>query len=93
MGESTTAPTDLSAEAALTVKLKELVDQRGLSQIEVSEITAMNQPKVSQVRRYKLQYISLERLIQALVSLDQHIEIVVRPARRVHSAGIKVNLV
>jgi hypothetical protein len=44
-------------------------------------ITGMTQPKVSQVRRYKLQNISLERLMQALVSLDQHVEIVVQPAR------------
>jgi predicted XRE-type DNA-binding protein len=50
----------------------------------------MTQPKVSQIRRYKLQNISLERLMQALVSLDQHIEVVVRPARHVHEAGIKV---
>ena len=50
----------------------------------------MTQPKVSQVRRYKLQNISLERLMQALVSLDQRVEIVVRPARRAHAAGITV---
>jgi predicted XRE-type DNA-binding protein len=50
----------------------------------------MTQPKVSQVRRYKLQNISLERLMQALVSLDQQVEIVVRPARRSRAAGITV---
>ena len=31
-----------------------------------------------------------ERLMQALVSLDQQVEIVVRPARRAHGAGITV---
>jgi len=50
----------------------------------------MTQPKVSQVRRYKLQNISLERLMQALVSLDQRVEVVVQPARRTHSACITV---
>lgn len=50
----------------------------------------MTQPKVSQVRRYKLQNISLECLMQALVSLDQHVEIVVRPAHGTHAAGIRV---
>jgi hypothetical protein len=35
------------------------------------------QSKASQVRRYKLLNVSLERLMQALVSLDQHVEIVV----------------
>ena len=61
-----------------------------LSQTEVAAMTGMTQPKVSQVRRYKLQNISLERLMQALVSLDQRVEIVVRPARRERSAGITV---
>jgi len=81
---------ELSAKAVLAVKLNELIDQRGLSQTEAAHITGMTQPKVSQVRRYKLQNISLERMMQALVSLDQHIEIVVRPARRAQAAGITV---
>jgi predicted XRE-type DNA-binding protein len=81
---------ELTAKASLAVKFNELVDKRGLSQTEVAAITGMTQPKVSQVRRYKLQNISLERLMQALVSLDQSVEIVVRPARRAHAAGITV---
>ena len=81
---------ELSAKAVLAVKLNELIDKRGLSQTEAAGITGMTQPKVSQVRRYKLQNISLERLMQALVSLDQQVEIVVRPARRAQTAGITV---
>ena len=50
----------------------------------------MTQPKVSQVRRYKLQNISLERLMQALVSFDQRIEIIVQPAKRADAAAISV---
>lgn len=81
---------ELSAKAALAIKLNELIDRRGLSQTEAAHITGMTQPKISQVKRYKLQNISLERLMQALVSLDQQVEIVVRPARRSHTAGITV---
>ncbi|HFF3782325.1 TPA: helix-turn-helix domain-containing protein [Stenotrophomonas maltophilia] len=81
---------ELSAKAGLAVKLNELIDQRGLSQTETAAITGMTQPKVSQVRRYKLQNISLERLMQALVALDQRVEIVVQPARRADSACITV---
>lgn len=81
---------ELSAKAALALKFNELIDRRGLSQIEAAAITGMTQPKVSQVRRYKLQNISLERLMHALVSLGQHVEIVVQPARRSRSAGITV---
>ncbi len=81
---------ELSAKAALALKLNELIDQRDLSQTEAAHITGMTQPKVSQVRRYKLQNISLERLMQALVSLDQHVEIVVQPARHEYAPGITV---
>ena len=81
---------ELSAKAALALKLNELIDQRDLSQTEAAHITGMTQPKVSQVRRYKLQNISLERLMQALVALDQRVEIVVTPATRKHVAGITV---
>ncbi len=81
---------ELSAKAVLAVKLNELIEKRGLSQTQAAGITGMTQPKVSQVRQYKLQNISLERLMQALVSLDQQVEIVVRPARRAHGAGITV---
>lgn len=81
---------ELSAKSALAIKLNELIEMRGLSQVEAADITGMTQPKVSQVRRYKLQNISLERLMQALVSFDQHVEITVRPARRMHTRGISV---
>ena len=79
-----------SAKTRLAAKLNELIEKRGLNQTEVAEITGMTQPKVSQIRRYHLQNISLERLMQALVSLDQHVEIIVRPARRAHLAAITV---
>ena len=81
---------ELTAKAALALKLNTLIEARGLSQIEAAAITGMTQPKVSQVRRYKLQNISLERLMHALVSLDQRVEIVVQPARRTRAAGISV---
>jgi predicted XRE-type DNA-binding protein len=81
---------ELTAKAALAIKFNELVDKRGLNQMEAAAITGMTQSKVSQVRRYKLLNISLERLMQALVALDQHVEIIVRPARRTDPAGISV---
>jgi predicted XRE-type DNA-binding protein len=70
---SVTCPRD--SKAALAVTLNELIDQRGVTQIEAAHINGMTQPKVSQVRRYKLQSISLERLMRALVSLDRRVEI------------------
>lgn len=81
---------ELSAKAALALKLNQLIDKRGLNQTEAAAITGMTQPKVSQVRRYKLQNISLERMMRALVSLDQRIEIIVQVAHPTRTPGITV---
>jgi predicted XRE-type DNA-binding protein len=60
---------ELPAKTILAVKLNELIDKRGLSQTEAARLTGMTQPKVSQIRRYKLQNISLKRLMQALAAI------------------------
>ena len=73
---------ELSAKAMLALKLNQLLDQRQLSQSEAAELLGMPQPKISAIHRYKLQNISLERLMQAIVALGQHVEIVVTPASR-----------
>ena len=66
------------------------MDCRHLTQSDAAELLGMPQAKVSAIRNYKLRGISLERLMHALVALDQNVEIVVRPCRRRTSAGIKV---
>lgn len=81
---------ELSAKAILAVKLNKLIDARTLNQAAAAEILAMPQPKISAIRNYKLQGISLERLMHALTALGQHVEIVVTPSRRGAPAGIKV---
>ena len=48
---------ELSAKAALAVKLNDLIGRRGLSQAAAARITGMTQPKISQIKRYKLQNI------------------------------------
>lgn len=81
---------DLTARAQLAIKLNDLIDKRGLTQTAVAALTGMTQPKVSQIRHYKLRNISLERLMRALVSLDQHVEIRVRKTRQSDATGITV---
>lgn len=71
---------ELSARAILAAKLNKLIEQRKLSQADAAEILGMPQPKISAIRNYKLQGISLERLMQALTALGQKVEIVVSPS-------------
>jgi len=81
---------ELSAKAILALKLNQLIDAQALSQAQAGDILGMPQPKISAIRNYKLQGISLERLMHALTALGQHVEIVVTPSRRGAPAGIKV---
>ncbi len=81
---------ELSTKTILAVKFNDLVDARRLNQTEVATIIGMTQPKVSQIRHYKLRNISLERLMQALVALDQRVEITVRSANQSKPRGITI---
>lgn len=81
---------ELTAKTILAKRINDIVQRRGLTQVEVAALLGMPQPKISAIRNYKLRGISLERLMQALTALGQRIEIVVSPASRAASARIKV---
>ncbi|MGG2042601.1 helix-turn-helix transcriptional regulator [Burkholderia gladioli] len=81
---------DLATKTGLAAKLNFLIDKRGLTQTEAAHITGTTEQKVSQVRHYKRDHVSLERLVHALVSFNQQIEIVAQPARAEHAVCITV---
>jgi predicted XRE-type DNA-binding protein len=73
---------ELTAKSILAKKINDIAKKRGLTQLETARLLGMPQPKVSAIRNYKLAGISLERLMQALTTLGQHVEIVVRPSNK-----------
>ena len=79
-----------SAKATLASKLNELLDANGLSQNAAAQLLGMPQPKVSAIRNYKLRGISLERLMQALLALNQEVEIIVKPSSKAGGESIRV---
>jgi predicted XRE-type DNA-binding protein len=70
------------AKLRLAYALNQLLDRRGLSQVEASGVLGLSQPKVSALRRYKLNGFSVERLMNLLTALDQDIDIVIRQKPR-----------
>lgn len=72
--------------------VNELMARSEMTQRVAAERLGMPQPKVSAIRNYRLKGISLERLLEALVALDQSITITVRPRRRRHDNAIEVML-
>lgn len=81
---------ELSAKAVLAKKLNDILARRGLTQSRAAAVLGMPQPKISAIRNYKLRGISLERLMDALTALGQHVEIVVTPSSRKSPARIDV---
>ena len=73
---------ELTAKVILAKKINDIVERRGLIQSDAAKLLGMPQPKVSAIRNYKLRGISLERLMQALTALGQHVEIVVIPSTK-----------
>jgi predicted XRE-type DNA-binding protein len=75
------------AKLRLAYALNQLLDQRGLSQVDASVVLGLSQPKVSALRRYKLNGFSVERLMNLLTALDQDIDIVIRQKPRSRRAA------
>jgi predicted XRE-type DNA-binding protein len=81
---------ELSAKAMLAFKINRLLEAWSLNQTEAARLLEMPQPKVSAIRNYKLRGLSLERLMQALIALDQSVEIIVRQRRTLAQGRIAV---
>ena len=79
-----------SIRTTLASKLNQLIAARGLSQAEAGELLGMPQPKISAIHNLKLTGISVERLLEALAALDQHVDILIAPSSRAMPPGIHV---
>jgi predicted XRE-type DNA-binding protein len=81
-----------SPKHLLASQVNRLLDERKLSQLAAAERLSISQSKVSAIRNYKLHGISLGRLMQALVALDQRVTIVVRPRAATPKESVSVVL-
>lgn len=63
----------------LAFAINELLKSRRLKQREAAELLGIPQPKVSAIKNYRLDNISVERLMEFLTALDQDVEIRIRP--------------
>jgi predicted XRE-type DNA-binding protein len=83
-------PEELAARAVLAQRIREILAERKLTQVQAASVLGIDQPKVSALVRGKLGGFSLDRLFRFLNALDRDVEIVVRPARRAGKAGTRV---
>src|SRR6476660_952867 len=69
---------DRQARLRLAYALNQELEARKISQADAAKVLGVTQPKVSALRRYKLEGFSVERLMNLLTALDQDVEIVIR---------------
>lgn len=81
---------EMELKVALASRVNELIASYGMSQIEAAAKIGTTQPKVSQIRRYRLSNISVGRLLRALVALEQRVDILISPTKHSTSPGVRV---
>ncbi len=70
----------------LAFEINKIIKARKLKQVDAGPLLGIPQSKVSAVANYRLDGFSVERLMAFLTSLDQDVEIIIRPSRS-HGAG------
>ena len=78
-------------KAQLVFKIDTILKKRRLKQVEAAALFGVRQPDISMMLRGEFRQFSVERLLRFLVTLDQDVEIVVKPHRdRNHAAALQV---
>ena len=62
----------------LAVSVNEILDDHGVNQSQMAALLGISQPQISNLRSYKLERFSAERLIRFLTMLGRDIDIVIR---------------
>ena len=75
-------PEELLAKTKLAARIVQILEERKLSQTQAAKLLGIDQPKVSQIYRGRLDDFSLERLMRFLTALHQDIRIVVEEKAR-----------
>lgn len=75
---------ELLAKAKLAARIVHLLEERNLTQTHSAKLLGVDQPKVSQIYRGRLDDFSIERLMRFLTALHRDIRIVIdeKPRRR-----------
>ena len=66
----------------LALRLNELIEAEGLTQLAAAKRLGIAQPHVSELKHYKLTRFSSERLMHYLTLFDRDVEIFIRPCIR-----------
>jgi predicted XRE-type DNA-binding protein len=72
----------------LAMRINDLLQERRLTQAKVAALFGIPQPHVSELKHYKLNRFSSERLLHFLTLLDKDVEIIIRPKAKGQASGL-----
>jgi predicted XRE-type DNA-binding protein len=75
---------EMLVKAQLVTKIAEIIQRRGLTQVEAAKLLGLTQPKISAMLRGQFRGFSERKLIDCLTSLGRDVQIVIKeaPSRR-----------
>ena len=75
---------EILARVKLAARIVQILEERKLNQTQAAKVLRVDQPKVSQIYRGRLDDFSIERLMRFLTALHRDVRIVVeeKPRRR-----------
>ena len=81
---------ELDAKVRLAVMINRLLAAQRLNQVTAAARLKVSQPKISALKNYRLDGLSIERLMNFLLALGQDVEMHVRPQkdRRVGTVSV-----
>ena len=78
-------PEEHLAKVKVSLRIDDLVKERGLTQEEAARVMGITQADVSKILRGILRGFTMDRLFRCLNALDQDVEIAIRPKREEHA--------
>jgi len=78
---------EMLVKAQLVSKIAEIIQRRGLTQVEAAKLLGLTQPKVSALLRGQFRGFSERKLIDCLTSLGRDVQIVIKEAPQRRAGG------
>ena len=79
-------------KAGLVTRLREIISESKLTQVEAAERMGLSQPDVSRLLRGQFRDVSVERLMRMLTKLGYDVDIVVRNHGKAKAKGDTIHL-
>lgn len=74
---------NLMARSRLMAEIKQIIQDRGLTQTEAAELFGVTQPRISDLTRGEIQKFSVDGLMAMLARADMEVHVSVKPGKKV----------